>query len=344
MIAPTAHPALEDLPVWRLLNLGSCEPVRAQGFAEAVAPSVGRGDVPNTLLVVRTETPFVSLGFHQSYEEEIDPAFLDRHHIPVFRRVEGGGTAYLDSGQLLYYLVYRTAGRSGGGPSDLPRFLAGPLHAARSQGLAAEIRPPSDLTVGGRKISGNSGGDWADAHLIAGDLLGRTDHRAMADLFRLPHPALRSLLRREVRRWLTSWEGETGGPPDWKALTAALIEGFRAAGLFRLEPDRATAEEEHYFRAETVPHHYDRSWRDLPASSTPAGRLRRRIRVAGPHGLLVLDGTARGELSIGIVEGSELREAYLVGPGSTGGLRAIPIGGRIGADFQKEIRKVPGFD
>jgi len=295
---------------WRLIDLGRCEPVRAQAFAESVAESVATGEVPNTLLLAQPASPYISLGFHQSFVEEVDPRFLERRPVPVIRRVEGGGTTWLDPDQWFYELVYRDEDGGRGGPPDLERFLAAPVRAARDLGLAVVLHPPSDLVVGDRKVSGNAGGDWAGAHVLVGGFLGRADHGAMADLLRLPHPGVRPILRTEIERWVTSWEAETRKLPSWGALCERLVEAFRALRLFRAHLGTPTPVEESRFRTETVPRHEDPEWREQPPVPKPSGPLSRRIRVAGPHGLLVFGDSASGGMTVAVVDGPETRAGY----------------------------------
>jgi lipoate-protein ligase A len=333
----------EELPVWRFLDLGRCEPLRAQAFAESVAESVAAGEVPNTLLVAQPAAPYISLGFHQSFVEEVDPGFLERRPVPVIRRVEGGGTTWLDPDQWFYELVYRDEGGGPGGPQDLARFLTAPARAVRDLGLPADLRLPSDLVIGDRKLSGNAGGDWADAHLLVGGILGRTDHGAMTDLLRLPHPGVRPLLRAEVERWVTSWETETGTFPSWGALCDRLLEAFRALGLFRVRPGRPTPGEESRFRSETVPRHQDPAWRELPPLEKPSGPVRRRVRVAGPHGLLVSADAGSEPLSVAVVDGSEVRAAYLLGSAPTERARRLAPDSPEMRELRAVVRATAGF-
>ncbi len=342
---PTSSPPTFDrLPVWRLLDLGRCPPERAQAFAEAVARSVAENEVPNTLLLAQPSAPYVSLGFHQSFAEEIDPEFCDRHRLPVLRRVEGGGTTYLDPDQWFYQLVYRDEDGGPGGPADLARFLAAPVRAARELGLMARLRPPSDLVVGDRKLSGNAGGDWDGAHLVVGGFLGRTDPRAMADLLRLPHPAVRPLLRHEVERWVTSWEAETGRFPSSRALREGIVAAFRAEGLFEARPGRVDPAEESRFRTETLPRHRDPGWRELPPLPRPTGAPLRRIRVAGPHGLLVLEAGDGDRLWAAVVDGAEVREAYRIRPGADERLDPVSPGSPERDDLERAVHRAPRFD
>ncbi len=342
--APTPSGPEEPRPLWRHLDLGRCEPLRAQAFAESVAESVAAGEVPNTLLTAQPSAPYVSLGFHQSFSEEIDEGFLARRRVPVFRRVEGGGTTWLDPDQWFYQLVYREDGGGPGGPADLVRFLSAPVAASRLLGLAAERRAPSDLVVGERKVSGNAGGDWSGAHLLVGGILVRADHRAMADLLKLPHPAIRPIVRTEIERRVTSWEAETGSPPGYAAWRDHLVEAFRTEGLFRSRPGRPTPAEEARFRTETTARHEDPSWRELPPVAKAPGPVVRRLRIAGPHGLLVLSATEGDRFRVAVVHGSAVREAYVVDAlAGREGARRLSEGAAEFAELVRDVANVPGF-
>jgi lipoate-protein ligase A len=347
VIEPATRPSSrreEELPVWRWIDLGRCEPIRAQAFAESVAESVAAGEVPNTLLFAQPASPYISLGFHQSFAEELDPEFLERRRVPVIRRVEGGGTTWLDPDQWFYQLVYRDEGGGAGGPADLGRFLAAPAQAARELDLSVRLRPPSDLVVEDRKLSGNAGGDWADAHLVVGGILGRIDYGAMVDLLRLPHPLVRSFLRTEVERWLTSWEREAGSYPVWEALRDRVLGAFETLGLFRALRGPPTPAEESRFRSETVPRHEDPSWRELPPVAKPHGPLSRRIRVAGPHGLFVFAEEGSERFRVAVVDGSQVRAGYRVDPSRVDLLRRRTLEESELEALRAEVRAAPGFD
>ncbi len=332
------------LPTWRLLDLGRCPPERAQSFAEAVAPSVADGSVPNTLLLARPSAPYISLGYHQSYAEELEPGFLARRPLPVLRRVEGGGTTYLDPDQIFYQLVYRDEATAAGGAADLARVLGAVARAARQLGLEASVRPPCDLVVGDRKFSGNAGGDWEGAHLIVGGWLLRADRETMADLLRLPDPALRPLLLREMGRWITSWEEETGGCPAPEHIAPALVEGFERAGLFRALPGETTEAEEARFRDEVAPRIETPEWRELPPLPKPPGPSVRRVRVAGPHGLWIVDGGSDGGRWAAVVEGNRIQEAFRWPEGDPGALLLVEPGRAEWEELRAATARLPAFE
>ncbi|HYA70538.1 MAG TPA: hypothetical protein VEH28_04125 [Thermoplasmata archaeon] len=331
-------------PEWRLVDLGTCSPVRAVAFAEAAAPFVARGAVPNTLILARTSAPLISLGFHQSFVEELDPAFLRRQRLPVVRRVEGGGTVYLDGDQLFYQFVYQSTDEHPGGASDFAECLRAPIRAVRSLGVPAVRRPPSDVVVGDRKLGGSAGGEWEGAQILTGDILGRANVRAMADLLRLPHPALRPLLRREIARRMTSLRLETGREPDWVRVKGSFLDAFQRSGLGRLRAGPPTGAEETTFLAETVPRHSRRSWRErAPPRRGPSAPLRR-IRVAGPHGLMVFDDPEHDRLLVAVLNGSRTTDAFCVGRGSALRLRKLRRGEPGYSALIRRAKESGGFE
>lgn len=316
---------------WRFLDLGRCEPYVAQTFAESVAVSVAAGEVPNTLILAAPATPYLSLGFHQSYEEEIDDAFVRARNVPVIRRVTGGGTTWLDADQLFYQLVYLDDALPGGsgGPADLGRFLRGPVRCLVSLGVPAELRPPSDLVVAGRKISGNAGGDWEGAHLLVGGFLGRADLDAMAGALRSPHPAFSSLLRREMADRISSLEREAVGVPALDRWTAPLLAAFEAEGLFRVRRGSATPAESRRFESEVRPRHLDPAWLRQPPPPRRASALVRRVRVAGSRFVVAVREEGSTDLVVGVIDGGSTEGAWSVAaddPGSTAPPVAIDPG------------------
>ncbi len=307
----------------RAIDLGRAPPLVAQAFCESVAVSVARHEVPTTVLFARPSRPYVSLGFHQSYDEELDPRYLARHGLPVVRRVTGGGTTYLDPSQAFYEIVAAAEGSSAPGPEMFARWLAAPLAALRSLGLPARLRAPSDLVVGDRKVSGNAGGVHEGARIVQGGLLGTADAAAMAGVLRAPGPGFRALVRREMRRALTSVAAERGRPLPSAELVRHLRAAFAALPSVRLRPGRPTPAEQRRFRSEVVPRHADPSWWRLPPVPRPAAGRVRAIRVAGPRWIEAWQRPDAEGLVYLVIDGAQIAQAYR--PSTRGaGLLALP--------------------
>ena len=310
----------------RCLDLGECDPLIAQAFCESVAVSVAQGECGPTLLLARPNRPYVSLGFHQSWVEELDETFLRERGVPVVRRVTGGGTTWLDPSQAFYEVVYPETAELRPGPEGFARFLTGPLAMLRGRGLDAALRPPSDLVVDGRKISGNAGGEHEGALVLQGGILGTADIASMTAMFRSPVRGFRGLLETEMRRSLTSVETATGRRVPAEQLQAGLREAFRSLAGFVLCPSRPTARELQRFRNEVEPRHRDPDWlRPAEIRSVPPG-MRRRVRVAGDRFVEAWSVRDSSSALLAVVEAGRTVEAYEVSdPEETSGPVPRPI-------------------
>ena len=339
-------PFPDPRPPGRLLDLGRCEPLRAQTYAESVAVSVARGEAPPTLLLCRPARPYVSLGFHQVSTEELDLAEVERRGLPVIRRVTGGGTTFLDPTQVFYQLVYPPGPGPGwtGGPGDFVGALRAPLALLQEFGLQAALRPPSDLVVQGRKISGNAGGTWEGAHLLVGGLLGTADVDAMAAVVRCPSPGFRHFVRGEMTRALTALDQELPRPPSPRELARDLRRAFEVHGPWALVPADPLPEEEDRFHREVLPRHRDPGWVHLPAIPRASSGVRRSLRVAGARHCLLLDGPGDSEYFV-VAEGETVRSAFRARAPSSGGgptIESLFPGGPPWESLQERVRSWAG--
>lgn len=117
----------------------------------------------------------------------IDILLADGGHLA--RRRTGGGAVYHDLGNINFSFVARPPFY------DVRRQLGVIAHALAPFGLTAEISGRNDMTVGGRKFSGNAFLKTKNAFLHHGTILIRTDATAM---MRYLTPAKEKLARKGV--------------------------------------------------------------------------------------------------------------------------------------------------
>ncbi len=332
-------------PPGRLLDLGSCEPFRAQTYAESVAVSVARGEAPDTLLLCRPDRPYVSIGFHQVSSEELDVAELRRRDLPVIRRVTGGGTTFLDPSQVFYQLIYRALPGSGltGGPSDFATALEAPLALLQALGLPARLRPPSDLVISGRKVSGNAGGTWEGAQLLVGGLLGTADVGAMAGILRCPSEDFRAFVAGAMDRALTGLDRELPYPLSPERLCQRLRSSFEERGPWTLLPGVPLREEEERFLNGVLPRHRNPSWVHLPPLPRSPSPIQRAIRVAGERYCLLVEAPGDGECFV-LADSGRVESAFRAGPSYRGGPpgEPVPPGGQAWEELQRQVRSWAG--
>ncbi len=97
--------------------------------------------------------PAIIVGRHQNTLAEINVDFVRENNIPVVRRLSGGGAVFHDLGNLNFTFIAE------GQPNiqaDFRRFTRPILDALRGLGVDAQFEGRNDLTIDGRKFSGNA--------------------------------------------------------------------------------------------------------------------------------------------------------------------------------------------
>jgi lipoate-protein ligase A len=130
--------------------------------------------------------PAVIIGRHQNTLAEINVEYVRERNIPVVRRLSGGGAVFHDLGNLNF--TYIAESDSHRNEVDFRRFTRPILDALRDMGIDARFEGRNDLTIGGRKFSGNAEYLHNGRILHHGTLLFSTDMAHVGAALR-PDPA-----------------------------------------------------------------------------------------------------------------------------------------------------------
>jgi lipoate-protein ligase A len=197
----------------RVIDLALASASRSQAAAYAIADRLAPDGDPAVVLADPLE-PFLSVGANQNTERDIDLVFCRDRGIPIIRRRLGGNATYIDRDQLIFHIIVpaRLAQR----PSSraLATLAAAVVDTHRDFGISADLRPPGDIAVGGRKIGGTAGAEIGGGVVVGGTFLFDFDAAIMARCLKLPSEPLRARVAVMIERGMTTIRTEVGTPPD----------------------------------------------------------------------------------------------------------------------------------
>lgn len=120
--------------------------------------------------------PCVLIGKNQNALSEINFEFVKKNNIPVVRRLSGGGAVFNDLGNFNFTFISNDTGKDF---TDFKKFSRPVADALKSLGVNVEFSSRNDLTIDGKKFSGNAQYKYKKRILHHGTLLYSAD---MADL------------------------------------------------------------------------------------------------------------------------------------------------------------------
>ncbi len=99
--------------------------------------------------------PSIIVGKYQNTIAEINTEYTTLHHIPVVRRLTGGGAVFHDLGNLNFTFI-QNMNAVADTATMFSRFTLPILKALHSIGVEAQLQGRNDLTINGLKFSGNA--------------------------------------------------------------------------------------------------------------------------------------------------------------------------------------------
>lgn len=204
----------------RLVDSGLAHPLYTVALEEAILESCAKGLMPPTLHLYVRDRPTVSLGYFEKVEAALDLAAAMREQVFLVRRMSGGSTIYTDPGQLIFSLTVDQGAIPR--PADAYALTCGVLvNALAELGVEAEHKPPNDVLVQGRKISGSAQTRKQGMLMVHGTILVDTDLDRMVRVL-LPRPDKQT----RTRDQMTSLSHELGREVEMDRVKDALVRAF----------------------------------------------------------------------------------------------------------------------
>jgi lipoate---protein ligase len=112
--------------------------------------------------------PSIIVGKHQNTLAEINIDYVKQNNIKVVRRLSGGGAVFHDLGNLNFTFTMKSEDEN---TINFRKYTDPILEVMQNMGIDARFEGRNDLTIGGRKFSGNAMHIWKNKVLSHGTLL-----------------------------------------------------------------------------------------------------------------------------------------------------------------------------
>lgn len=221
--------------VVRVIDAGEVSAVRSQSAYHALAYALDEA-TPDTILLISSHQPYVSIGYHQEAEKEVDLEFCAAHNIPVIRREVGGGAVYLDRNQVFCQWIFHRD-RLPARLEDRFALYARPLvETYRRLGINAYHRPVNDIHVDGKKIGGTGAASIGASEVVVGSLMFDFDYDLMVRVLRVPSEKFRDKVYQSLQEYMTTMRRYLGLDPDRGQVKASYLEACGAALGMEIRP------------------------------------------------------------------------------------------------------------
>ena len=142
---------------WRIIGLEEHNAYENMAIDEAILNGISNGGSWPTIRFYRWKPSAVSIGRFQSMTDDVNVKKCDELGIDYVRRITGGGAVYHDYyGELTYSVLAKEEDFPAGIPESYALICSWIISGLSGIGISAQFAPINDITVSGKKISGNA--------------------------------------------------------------------------------------------------------------------------------------------------------------------------------------------
>ncbi|MDR2605625.1 MAG: lipoate--protein ligase [Desulfovibrio sp.] len=231
----------------------------------------------------------IVVGRFQNTAAEINAAYVKKHGISVVRRLSGGGAVYHDLGNVNFTFIVR---RGTPGAFDFASFCGPVVAALASLGVRAEISGRNDMTINGRKFSGNAQYYKRGRVMHHGTILYDSDLSVVAEALVVPEDKFASKGITSVRSRITNVKEHMSADIPVECFIAVLREALIREN--RMFPYALSSED--LQGASALQHKVYDTW-EWNYGASPAYNIRKEQRIDGCGKLEIHMNVERGVIT-----------------------------------------------
>ncbi len=223
-----------------------------------------------TVFLFWRTTPTLMVGKYQNVLEEINKAYVDEQKMNIVRRMSGGGTIYTDMGGWQFTFIQENKEKI-----EFTDFIAPVVSAVRELGGDATFTGRNDLTIAGKKFSGNAQYRLGKKTVHHGSLLFSTDIEQMVKSTTVDEQKIISKSIKSVRERVTNISEHLDADLDVDTFKTCMITHIMNGSNKRYE----ITEEDHR-RIKEIAEEKFRNWEAIYGKN-PKFNIEREGRCAG---------------------------------------------------------------
>jgi len=197
-------------------------------------------DMDEDYFLLWQNAPSIIVGKNQNTFEEINPKFVDENNIHVARRISGGGAVYHDFGNLNFTFV---ANIEDAATVDFKKYAMPIIEALKTLGINADLSGRNDITIDGKKISGNAQRMYRKKLMQHGTLLFDVNIHDLVDSLNVKMDKITSKGIKSVRSRVTNIKEHLNREIDikdfWELIHQYLSEDGRSEEILLTDDEKA---------------------------------------------------------------------------------------------------------
>jgi len=168
--------------------------------------------------------PALIVGKHQNTLAEINLDKVEAENIPVIRRLSGGGTVFHDLGNLNYCFIKKG---EKGKLVDFKKYSEPIINTLQKLGVNAKFEGKSDLTIEGKKFSGNASHVYRNKVMQHGTMLFSSDLKRLNQLLKVNPLKFKDRGVRSIRSRVTNITDYLSNPISTNELANHILSEIK---------------------------------------------------------------------------------------------------------------------